>query len=155
MTAQPGPDRFVVDAEDMITALQNHDLETEYFFDRLTGEIALICDEGITGKDEDLRELIEQTPDRFLFIEGIAPSVGYRIMEDFIERLPPGKAAQRLKATIQRRKPFRHFKDELLSFPDVRQDWFAFEYREMLGLARAWLESEGIDADLKTRQTAG
>lgn len=146
--------RITVDAEDLIAALQNHSHEFEYFLDRTTGEIAFLGDEDVVPEDEKFRSEIENDPDRFLVIDPIRSTVSWQIMADFIERLPPGEITERLISAVQRSSPFRRFKDELIRHPDLRQDWFAFEYLAMLALAREWLVTEGIEAQLKTRENA-
>ena len=72
-------------------------------------------------------------------------------MADFIDA-SCGDARARLTRAVQRSRPFRRFKDELLNYPDVREKWFAYEYDRMLDIAKEWLEDEGLDADLKTRR---
>lgn len=75
-------------------------------------------------------------------------------MVDFVEQMPPSETRDRLARALRHGKPFRRFKDELLNYPDVRENWFAFHQRVMLDHARKWIRSEGLDADLKTRDTA-
>jgi hypothetical protein len=74
-------------------------------------------------------------------------------MLDFIEQMPPCESRDRLTRAVQHGKPFRRFKDEVLDYPDIRQDWFAFHQRVLLEHARKWLRDEDIDADLKTRDS--
>ena len=145
--------RIAVDAEELIAALQSHDWEFRYFLDRSNGEIRFLGDEDVVEEDAELRSLIEEDEDRFVIIDPTPSSVGWQIMADFIEQLHAGKVRDRLTRAVQHGKPFRRFKDELLNYPDVREDWFAFEYRKMLEIAKDWLEDEGVEADLKTRET--
>jgi len=42
------------------------------------------------------------------------------------------------------RKPFRHFKDALLDYPELRDRWFAFEDTRLNRLAEAWCDEQGI-----------
>lgn len=143
--------RLTVDAEELIFAMQGHDPETEHFLDSSTGKIVFSIDEGVTGIEDELEQLIEEQPDRFLFIEPVSPSIGVQVMADFIEQLPFGKPRERMTRALQHGRPFRRFKDQLLEFPDIRQQWFDFEYEKWLDIAREWIEDEGLEADLKVR----
>lgn len=71
-------------------------------------------------------------------------------MADFIERLPYGEAREKLTRAVRHSHPFRRFKDTLLYYPDLREQWFIFEEFAMLEQARKWLKDEGLEAELKT-----
>ena len=146
---------IAIDAEELISALQNHDGESEYYLDRDTGEILFCADENLIGEAaEELRSLIDGNPHRFLSIDPVRSSTGWQVMADFIEQLPDGEVRETLTRAVQHSKPFRRFKDQLFYYPEVQQDWFAFQYREWLALAQHWLKIEGIKAELKTRENA-
>ena len=49
---------------------------------------------------------------------------------------------------INRKKPFRNFKDALFEFPEIEEKWFKFYSDEMTEILKEWLENEGIIADL-------
>ena len=137
-----------IDPEDLIYALQNRGGESEYFLDLQTGEVVFLFDEGISDPDEELEELIENGPDRFRSIDPVSSSDGWQIMAEFIEQMPEGEAVKRLVRAVHGDHPFRRFKDTLLDYPDIREQWFAFERRAMLEIARKWLEQEEISAEL-------
>ena len=46
---------------------------------------------------------------------------------------------------INRDRPLRRFKDTLLDFPEVRQQWFDFQKQAEEQAARDWLESIGVE----------
>lgn len=134
-------------------ALESHCVESEYFLDLETGEVRFLVDEFVADPDDELKELIEEKPDRFLFIDPIPSSVGWQIMADFIEQLPSVKLREKFARAINRSHPFRRFKDALIDYPDIRQQWFAFHDREMLRHAGNWLKDAGLAAELKTRES--
>jgi len=140
-----------IDAEDLTMALQCNDFGFEYYLDRSTGEVVFLGDD-VVEEDEKLRQLLEHDPDRFLSIVPIGSSESWQLMADFIDQLPSGEITERLVEAVQHRKPFRRFKDTLLNYPEVRENWFAFEHRKMLQVAREWLDDEGVEAELKTRE---
>lgn len=71
-------------------------------------------------------------------------SQAFRVMEDFVDQCSDIRLAQALAQALQRRKPFRRFKDVLAAYPAQREVWFAFERQAMEALARQWCEDRGI-----------
>ena len=142
---------LLIDADEMVAALENHDDESQYFLDLRTGEILLLIDESIVGPNDDLEMQLEAEPDRYREINPISSSDAWQVMADFIEQLPDGEAGQMLARAVGLNHPFRRFKDILLDYPKIREQWFVFHERAMLELVRKWLEEEGIEADLKLR----
>src|SRR6266404_9180553 len=128
--------QLLIDAEDLILALENHNYEAEYFLDLESGEVVLHVDEGIVGPDEELEAQLEAEPERFLPIHPIPSSGGWQVMADFIEQMPDGRATERLVRAVRGGHPFRRFKDELLNYPHIREQWFAFRDNAMTQLAR-------------------
>jgi len=142
---------LLIDAEELIMALEYHAYESQYFLDLQTGEVLLVADEAYVEPKEELKMQIQAEPDRYWAIDPIPSSVGWQVMAEFIEQLPVGEARERLTRVVERSHPFRRFKDTLLDYPEIREQWFAFHERAMLQLARGWLEDEGIEAELKLR----
>ena len=142
---------FLIDADEMVAALENHDDESHYFLDLQTGEVLLLVDEAIVGPNDELEMQLEAEPDRFREIDQISSSDSWQVMADFIEQIPDGEARQMLARAAGRNHPFRRFKNVLLNYPKIREQWFAFNEKAMLEFARKWLEDEGIEAGLKLR----
>jgi hypothetical protein len=68
-------------------------------------------------------------------------------MEDFVDSLGDTEAASRLIDALNRRKPFRQFKDALHEYTDLSDVWYAFERQELKRLAEEWCEGNGIKAE--------
>ena len=95
-------------------------------------------------ENEDVKEKIDADPSNFHRIEPLPSSVGYNVMADFVESLPDSKAREYLADALQRRRPFRSFKDVLFQYPDLREQWFQFHTQEFTQLAKEWLHDESI-----------
>lgn len=65
-------------------------------------------------------------------------------MEEFTYGHTDGKIQQRLLQSLAKRKPFRQFKDALLQYPEVREQWFAYEAERHREWVIRWLRSLGI-----------
>jgi hypothetical protein len=137
--------RLTIDLNDLIDALTlRFELgEAQHFLDLETGEIVLVSDE-VGEPPEDIEDGTRYRP-----IDPIESHESYQIMEDFVESLPESKLKNRLGRALDGRKPFRHFKDTLLDFPDTREAWFQFEHRAHERLAEAWCRDNGIEAEWK------
>ncbi len=92
--------------------------------------------------------MIENNPDRFMFIDQIESHESFELMEDFTSRLSDDIIKSKLSTALSKRKPFRHFKDELYDFPEVQKEWYKFHEEEMKRIATEWLEAYDIKAEL-------
>jgi len=142
--------RLSIDAEELIMALESQSDESEWLLDLKTGEVLFHGDEGLVGPDDELEEQIAEEPDRYRVIEPLPSSTGWQVMADFVEQLPAGEARVELTRALQRGHPFRNFKNALLGYPKLREEWFAFHEKSFIQFAQEWLDDERIEADLKT-----
>ena len=128
---------LIIRADELIMAFEDHGTELQHFLDCQTGEVLSLLEEDI---DEEDRERLDAEPDRYLLIEPVPSSVGYEVMSDFVDTLPAGKARRDLAAALQQRHPFRRFKDVLLNYPSVREDWFRFHEQAFMKIIKEWLD---------------
>lgn len=74
------------------------------FWDTKTGKTVYLADPlmtDLTEEDKALAAAIEETPERFLRFPTKHEIHQYRIMEDFIDRLSPGRAQEELAYAIR------------------------------------------------------
>lgn len=117
--------------------------EGGFYLDIETGDILLSTE----GLDEgDLPEDLEDNP-RYRLIDPLASHESFQIMEDFVDNLGDTKEADRLRDALNRRKPFRQFKDTLHDHTNLSDTWYAFEQKELARLAKEWCEENGIKAE--------
>lgn len=140
---------MLVNIDDLIDALESRDGEPGWFLDLSTGEVVGLFGDLVDDDENDaLREALEEQPDRFVPIEPLVSHEAFRIMEAFVEALPDKEPAKRLSMALGQRPPFRRFKDELLAWPRLREQWFRFHHDRMREHAKKWLSSNGISATL-------
>jgi len=140
--------RLKIDAEDLIMALEDHSYEVTHFLDLNTGEVLPVFTEMGFDENDEVKAQIDADPFRYRRIEPLPSSVGYNVMADFVETLPDSKASRHLTNALQKRHPFRNFKDALLYYPELREEWFRFRDQQLTQLASEWLKAEGIEAEL-------
>ncbi|OGR31097.1 MAG: hypothetical protein A2139_07955 [Desulfobacca sp. RBG_16_60_12] len=135
---------LTIRADELIMAFEDQGSDMRHFFDRQTGEVLT----GFEDMDEEDALRLDAEPDRYLLIEPVPSWVGYEIMSDFVETLPEGEARRELARALQQRQPFRRFKDLLLSYPSVREDWFRFHEQAFMKIIKEWLDDHGVEATL-------
>ena len=136
-----------IDLYELVFALEWHSDETASYLDVETGQIVQVSD-LFDDEDERLREQIEENPARYHYIEPIDSNESFRMMARFVDSLPEGEAQMLLAKSLQRRSPFRNFKDDLYDFPDVQNQWYKYHGEQLVQMAGEWLEAEKIDAEL-------
>lgn len=71
-------------------------------------------------------------------------SEGYLDMETFIDTVRNPQLKEHLEQAINRRSPFRNFKDVLMDYPVERERWFQFKRERLQQRITEWLEEHGI-----------
>lgn len=132
-------------ADELIMAFEHHDALGQHYLDRQSGEVLYISEDII---DEDEMKQLEAEPDRYLLIEPIPSYTGFQIMADFVDSLPEGRASRELANALRQRHPFRLFKDALLGYPSLREDWFRFHEKAFLEIIREWLEENEVEVEV-------
>lgn len=131
-----------IDLEDLSMALE---FQTDYvcfwWLDPGTGEIGFWSEVVEDDTDESAEDLEDRGVIR---IDPLPSYEGFNDMESFVSSLADPGAAQRLGAALNNRHPFRHFKDALGQFPDVREQWFTFHDQIMRRRAIEWLLDAGV-----------
>jgi predicted nucleotidyltransferase len=127
-----------VDLGLLSSALEDHSPTMQWWLDPRTGEAI--------PKSEDLGwgEYADVDPDALIAIEPIDSGEAYGDMEEFVASVRDPAAQDLLSRAIAGRGAFRRFKDTLLEFPALREDWHAFHDARMRRRAIEWL----TEADL-------
>ncbi len=119
-------------------ALEDHSYQSTWWFDPQTGEEP-------TSSEEPEEKAEEGAKDRgLILVEPMASRESYQDMEDFAARVPDPRARELLERAIGGRGAFRRFKDTILEFPAIRDEWFKFHDARMTRRAIEWLEDEGV-----------
>jgi hypothetical protein len=136
---------LTIRADELIMAFEDQASEMQHFFDRQTGEVLAVFAEEM---DEEDAQRLEAYPDRYLLIEPVPSWTGFDIMGDFVATLPEGKVQGELDRALRKNRPFRRFKDVLLNYPSVEDDWFRFHEQAFMKIIQEWLENHDVEATL-------
>lgn len=138
-----------IDWGELEMAMESGDGMISWYLDRETGIVSGLDDDDDVEELRELRGAIDRDEDdRYISIPSLASHEGFRIMEDFASAQDDRRVRGALLDALDRRRPFRSFKDALAGFPEVREKWFAYHSERVREEALAWLRSEGIDAEL-------
>ncbi len=130
-----------IDLSSLREALEDHSLETTWYFNPATGST-----EPRMGEEFGLLDGAEEEEEErnLIPVDPIPSRVGYEDMLDFIERVPDPRARDLLERAVAGRGAFRRFKDTLFEFPELRESWFEFHDTRMERRAIRWLADEEI-----------
>jgi len=122
------------------------DMGMKCYYHIQTGELEYYPDElkGHAGFDEELWEesinKVEENYQEYIRFEGMESHESFGIMEDFISMISEEKILRRFEDAIGYRKPFQNFKQLLLSYPDLREQWFAYKDRRFIEFVKEQVE---------------
>lgn len=139
----PPMKKLPIDLEDLMLAFEDHSPDVSYYLDLTTGEILRVSE--FDDEKESLIEKLDEEPGRHKLIEPLLSHESYRFMEDFIETVKHPELQRELQNAIQKRSPFRRFKDALTAYPEERERWFKFHEQKLLEEIKDWLERLNIE----------
>lgn len=130
----------------ILEAIEMANDEWDYFLDLDTMEAVWLADPYLTGEKEEyeeLTELMDEEPERFLRLPDKFEINDYSIMESFVYMLPEGRQQEQLKAAIQGRGAFRRFKDTVCAL-GMEQLWYSYEEDEHKKIAVKWCRENNL-----------
>ncbi|MBN1525082.1 MAG: hypothetical protein JW904_11395 [Spirochaetales bacterium] len=136
--------KIQVDMSGLIYAVEDQNDSSVHFLDTQTGEVISIVEDFDLPEDDEMRDRLEESPDRFLPLEPMDSSQSFEIMEDFVRSLPGSKAKEVLHGVLCQPKPFRRFKDSIGEFPNISSRWLEFHDSRIKEHVVAWLGGHNI-----------
>lgn len=140
-------DKIEIDLQILAAALQSNNEMRQNYLNLKTGEIELVLDDLYLEEDP-RKKNIENNFDDFQYIDPIPSWVSYNLMVKFTETLESESIKNHLTSVLNKRKSFYNFKNALLNYPKIRQRWFTFREIKMEEIAKEWLETHDINANL-------
>jgi hypothetical protein len=140
------------DLDELAAAFDDSSYEHRYYLDVQTGEVLFFSDYCDENADLE-QEISEDESGRYVALETESSEEGFGDMAAFIEVIAPGSLRDRLCSALERKKPFRHFKDILESCPGERERWFHFKDERLRERVLQWARQQGLELrDTKGRE---
>jgi len=125
---------------------QELDCGMKCYINKETGEFKSVLDwdemYGETELWEEELENIEKNWREYVVIEKMSSREAFEVMERFVEKVLEKRVRGRLIETLNGRRPFRNFKNEVDSNEEIRQEWFAHKAEEYKTYVRVNLGDE-------------
>lgn len=136
---------MTIPLKQVIQAIEEANEVFTSFWDTKTGKTVYLADPLMTGETDDaLSAEMENEPERFLRFPTKYEIRQYRIMEDFIDQIPPGKAQDELAYAIRGKGAFRRFKQSV-RFHGLEQRWYDYLAQAYREFAIRWCAEEGLE----------
>jgi hypothetical protein len=142
---RPNGSECTIDLIELETAFD--DDMAEYFFDPESGRIVSHLKPDPFGygdiEEDDEGEMSEneRIEKEWLPIDRISSHERFEWMEEFTRTVYSVTAQTALRQALAQRRPFRNFKDTLMEYPGVRQQWFRFEDAKRREYAADFIEN--------------
>jgi len=133
-----------IDLEELCLAMENNSYDLDYYLDLETGEVIFISDYMDDANLEELKDRIDENPDRYEPIPKAESYEDYDDMVDFISTVEDEHLVELLEIAIDGKGAFRRFKDVLARYPEKKERWYRFKNERMKERAISWLETIGI-----------
>ena len=148
------PDRTLaaIYLEDIAERLEEASDLWEQYLNVATGEFEYLPDGMYIEPDSELAERIDASDD-YLRLPNQYDIHEYRIMESFAESVRDSSKSNRPFRALRGRKPYRHFKDEII-YLNLDQAYYAFRSRAFMEIAREWCENYNLPYQLRSKKTS-
>ena len=133
---------LTINLEELVEAFEESDVMNHFFIDTKNNELICINED----LDEDATEQLEKMEDdRYLMIPPRFPEDDFLIMELFVyEKMQDNTIAEKFIQALERKKPFHNFKNLLLDYPILREQWFAYHREHLKNETINWLCNNSI-----------
>lgn len=115
-----------------------------YFYDIETNDLVSVIEYSGLKEDEEILEMIDMYPNRFLAMPEKREFNEYSVMEDFIDAFPECRLKEELYQCIKGKGAFRRFKDEV-NYTGIAEWWYKFRDDAIVNFAKKWCEDRGYE----------
>lgn len=130
-----------IDFDELMDAFENSSVDNHFFIDLEKNEIVNINEYIELNASERLEEMDNE---RYIKIPERLPLDEKIIMESFAYNLEDFNLVDEFLNALNRRKPFRNFKDLLYKYPHLRNRWYAYKDKEIKNQLIDWLVANDI-----------
>lgn len=136
-----------IDFEELVEAYEDSSVEHVYHIDIKNNEIIYYND--ALGEPETVKEKLDSCSDddRYIYIPPRLPQHEFFIMETFVYTIDDFNVAEKFHKALERKKPFRNFKEMLHEYPKLRKKWFEYNRNTIKNETINWLCEHNIELE--------
>jgi len=136
-----------IDFEELVEAYEDSSVEHVYHIDIKNNEIIYYND--ALGEPETVKEKLDSCSDddRYLYIPSRLPQDEFFIMETFVYGIEDFNVAEKFHNALERKKPFRNFKELLHEHSTLREKWFKYKHNTIKNETINWLCEHDIELE--------
>src|SRR3989339_240424 len=127
-------------------AIEQASYEHHYFIDKKNQKIVFISE----VEDVHEKKLEEVENDDFICIEPRMPNEDFSVMQSFVYEIRDFNLARKFHEALEKRNPFRNFKELINQNPDLTEKWFKHRDKELTNEAMNWLCINDIELEDKS-----
>ena len=132
---------FTLDLDALVQLINGRE-QQEHWLDLESGSVLSLSPED---QHSEQRQQIELDPERYSQVPNLDTAQRIAMRESFLFTLDDLDAHPLLSAALTGRKPLRAFDYEIETFPAIRQQWQAYELKQLREYALNWLYELGIE----------
>lgn len=138
--------------DDLILAFDMNANEYSQYLNLETGGIAIISELG-DSFDENGNEIDGDDTEKFddkskyILIPGSNPREAFENMERFTETVKNRELQPKLYNALSMNRPFYHFRDILLGYPEEQKRWFSFQEQATRQQIHDWVEQNNLELE--------
>lgn len=132
---------FTLDLDALLQLINGRD-QLEHWLDLESGSVLSLAPEDLHSEQ---RQQIELDPERYSQIPNLDVAQRIAMRESFLFTLDHLHAHPLLSAALTGRKPLRAFDYEIEAFTPIREQWLAYESKQLREYALNWLYELGTE----------
>lgn len=135
--------------EEILEAVETGSRDVLNFIDAETGEMLFFVRDGgdgelcYVGDEEFAIEDVEADTERFLHVNPMDVRQTFRVMEDFVEGINPGRTKDKLAFALTQKKPLGRFRTEIAFYASLQERWHEYLDERRKQITLVWLEENG------------
>jgi len=136
-----------IDFEELVDAFEDSSVIHVYHIDTEKSEL-IYYNDGL-GEPEGVKEKLDSCSDddRYLYIPPRLPQHDFYIMEMFAYEIKDFDIVEKFHNALERKKPFRNFRELLHEYPDLQKKWFDYKHNTIKNETINWLCENNIELE--------
>lgn len=132
---------FILDIDALVQLINGRE-QQEHWLDLESGNVLSL---SADDPHSDEHQQVELDPDRYTQIPNLDIPQRVALRESFLFTLDDLHAHPLLSAALTGRRPLRAFDYEIESFPAIREQWQAYELKQLREYTLNWLYELGLE----------